>query len=189
MTGTYPTIENIIGLVSEETGIEPRFILGESRVLRIARARQMVMFLAREHTDFSYPRIANALHRDHSTVMHGVRAIYDLSYTDDDLVKSLTKIRARIREGVRSQAAPKSIAPFLSKTQKSSPEKPRRPFMRHRHLYHYGKPKSDTPTKERKCLRCREVFISSGPGNHVCWCCRSETKNHGIPEHYIGTVL
>ncbi len=189
MTGTYPTIENLIGLVAEETRVEPRFIIGDSRVPHIARARQMVMFLAREQTDNSYPRIARALHRDHSTVMHGVRLIYDLSYTDDGLVKSLNNIRARIRKGVRSQAAPKSIAPFLSQTQKSHPEKPRRPFMRHRHLYHYSKPKSDTPSKERKCLRCRETFISTGAGNRLCWCCRSETKKLGLPEHFIGTVL
>lgn len=185
----YPTIENIIGLVAEETGIEVRFILGESRVPRISRARQVVMFLAREHTELSYPRIAKALQRDHSTVMHGVRAIYDESYTNDDLVESLNKIRARIRTGVRSKSAPTPIAPFLSKIPKPPTGQPLRPLMRHRHLYHNGKPKSDTPTKERKCLGCGETFISSGPGNRLCWCCRSDARSLGLPENYIGTVI
>lgn len=188
MTNTYPSIENIVGLVSEETGVEVQFILGESRVPRISRARQMVMFIAREQTELSFPRIARSLRRDHSTVMHGVRTIYDQSYTDDNLVESLNKIRARIRKGVRSQAAPLSIATFISKLPTPKADRLLRPVMRHRHLYHFQKPKTETLTKNRKCLGCSETFISSGPGNRLCWCCRTNANRSSLPDHYIGSV-
>ncbi len=191
MSKTYPTIEHIIGLVYEETGVEPRFITGKSRVPRIARARQMVMFLAREYTDFSYPRIGKALSRDHTTVMHGVRAIYDLSYTDEKLVESLAKIKAHVRRGVRSQFAPRLEGLALPEQPKVPSDQSRRPLMRHRHKYHYGKPKSDTPKKERKCLKCQSMFWSWGAGNQTCPTCleyRANLSALGLPAGYIGTV-
>ncbi len=190
MTKPLPTIENIIGLVFEETGVEPRFITGRSRVPRITRARQMVMFLAREYTDYSYPRIGEALSRDHSTVMHGVRSIYDLSYTDEKLVESLAKIKARVRRGVRSQFAPRLEGLAVPEKPKAPTDQPRRPLMRHRHQYHNGKPKSDTTEKERKCVNCLSMFWSWGAGNQTCPTClkyRAKLSAMRLSDDYIET--
>lgn len=41
----------------------------------VARARQIAMYLCRELTDLSLPRIGREFDRDHTTVMHAVRKI------------------------------------------------------------------------------------------------------------------
>jgi chromosomal replication initiator protein len=52
---------------------------GESRERRVAQARQIAIYLARELTDSSYPAIGKAFGgRDHSTVMHAYRKVKEL---------------------------------------------------------------------------------------------------------------
>jgi hypothetical protein len=51
-------------------------LVSERRARRIARPRQVVMYLARKHTKLSLPRIGRGLgFRDHTTVMHGANKI------------------------------------------------------------------------------------------------------------------
>lgn len=187
MTKDYPTIENLIGLVYEETGVDPRYIMGKSRVPRIALARQMVMFLAREHTDYSYPRIGTALCRHHTTVMHGFQSIHDLCDTDEKLLESLTKIKARVRAGAISNAVPVLLKSLLPDDEISS-KQPARALMRHRHQYHYGRPKSGESKRKIPCITCKRPFISEGFGHRMCKPCRTSLDALGLPEGYIGTV-
>jgi chromosomal replication initiation ATPase DnaA len=65
---------SIADLVSEETGIRLAEIYGHSRVPKVVMARQLVMYICYERHGLSYPAIGHALNRDHSTVLHGVRA-------------------------------------------------------------------------------------------------------------------
>lgn len=67
------TVSKIVEAVSEATGIPARHILSQKRTAPIARARQIVMYEARL-AGLSYPQIGEALGRDHSSVVHGVRA-------------------------------------------------------------------------------------------------------------------
>lgn len=72
---TIPTAD-IIALVSGLTGISVADITGHSRFRHIARARQLVMYLAHHHAGRSYPHIGRHLGgKDHSTVLHGVRQV------------------------------------------------------------------------------------------------------------------
>lgn len=48
---------------------------GSTRVARIAHARQECMALIREKTDLSLPQIGRIFNRDHSTVLHALRAV------------------------------------------------------------------------------------------------------------------
>lgn len=66
------TVHQIIDAVSEQTGIPAKRILGPRRDAPTARARQIVMYEARL-AGLSYPQIGDALGRDHSSVVHGVR--------------------------------------------------------------------------------------------------------------------
>lgn len=61
-----------VNAVSHETGLLPRVIYGRGKTQQVAEARQLVMFLA--HRDgISLAAIGRAMHRDHTTVLHGVR--------------------------------------------------------------------------------------------------------------------
>lgn len=58
---------------ASEFGCAPADIFGACRFRQIARARQYAMWLLREQ-GFSFPEIGRRFDRDHSTVIHAVRA-------------------------------------------------------------------------------------------------------------------
>lgn len=60
--------------VSEATGISISRILGRSRVRPVVEARQLVCHVLYRH-GMSYPQIGRLINRDHTTVLHAVRAV------------------------------------------------------------------------------------------------------------------
>ena len=70
-----PTIEAVQRVVASVFNLSREELVSSSRVPRIARARQVAMYLSRELTSASLPRIAAAFQRDHTTVLHAVRAV------------------------------------------------------------------------------------------------------------------
>lgn len=65
-------VKPYVDAVAEATGLPTRAIYGAVRTRQVAEARQLVMYLA--HRDgMSAKAIGRGLHRDHSTVLHGVR--------------------------------------------------------------------------------------------------------------------
>lgn len=78
-TGVTPGADHrrmleIIDEVSQCANIGVRDILCRSRRRDVAWPRQYAMFLCRRE-GFSYPQIARFFRRDHSTVIHGVKAV------------------------------------------------------------------------------------------------------------------
>ena len=72
------------------------------RARAVARPRQIAMFLAREITDHSLPRIGRHFGRDHTTVLHAVRRIKRLTAEDPRIaaeVEGCRELLARSREG------------------------------------------------------------------------------------------
>jgi chromosomal replication initiator protein len=68
-------IARIVDEVAESTGISSSEIYARSRRPSIVRARQLVMFVARNKTDLSLAQIGRALGGlDQSTVRHGIGA-------------------------------------------------------------------------------------------------------------------
>lgn len=68
-----------LALIIQSVEIQFRFdrgtLLGRRRTQRIAMARQLAMYLCRSLTSASYPLIAQALNRDHSTAIWGAESI------------------------------------------------------------------------------------------------------------------
>jgi len=90
-------LKKIISGVSEMSGVSVAELLGERRTRRVAAARRLVYWLARELTHHSFPTIGRLLNRDSSTVVHGARRAEDRRIEDpeyrrltDDILKSLT---------------------------------------------------------------------------------------------------
>ena len=65
-------IRAIVSEVAEATGIPHKAIMGVRRDARTVQARQLAFYIA-HNRGLSYPRIAYAFSRDHTTIMHGVR--------------------------------------------------------------------------------------------------------------------
>lgn len=68
------TMATILADVAIEHGIDVRVLKGVSRTKHVAHARQQAMAEMRATGLFSLPQIGAFLGRDHSTVLHGVRA-------------------------------------------------------------------------------------------------------------------
>jgi chromosomal replication initiator protein len=72
---------------------------GPSRRQPLARARQVAMYLCRQLTDLSLPRIGTLFGgRDHTTVLHGVNTVHRLIQTDKALFDSVTALLQSLRE-------------------------------------------------------------------------------------------
>ncbi len=66
-------IHEIISVAASVTGVSQQDLKGPSRKRSIAYPRFVAMKAVREATGKSYPAIAEAFNRDHSTIITGVR--------------------------------------------------------------------------------------------------------------------
>ncbi len=83
--------------MAEFYGLRVKDLISNQRSRNIARPRQIAMSLSRELTSHSLPEIGNAFGgRDHTTVMHAVKAITTLRQSNtsisDDYELLLNKI-------------------------------------------------------------------------------------------------
>jgi len=92
------TTDTIIPTVSQYYEIPRSDLVGPSRRQPLARQRQVAMYLCREHTGLSLPRIGAAFGgRDHTTVMHAVEKITNLLQTDKAIYDQVTAITQQLR--------------------------------------------------------------------------------------------
>ena len=73
-------------------------MIGESRKQPLARQRQIAMYVCREHTGLSLPKIGAAFGgRDHTTVMHAVDKITGLIQSDKLVFNDVSAITQQLR--------------------------------------------------------------------------------------------
>ena len=73
-------------------------ILGKKRVKQIVMPRQIAMYLSRELTDSSLPKIGNEFGgKEHTTVLHAIDKIEAELKKDTDLQNDITKLKAKLR--------------------------------------------------------------------------------------------
>lgn len=93
------TPDMITQAVSDFYGISPADVKSSKRNREIALPRQIAMYLTRDMTDLSLPRIGDAFGgRDHTTVMHACDKIGQMQRTDPALKNALIELRKTIRE-------------------------------------------------------------------------------------------
>ncbi|MFV1969463.1 MAG: chromosomal replication initiator protein DnaA [Acidimicrobiia bacterium] len=92
------TADSIISTVSEYYEISQADMTGSSRRQPLARQRQVAMYVCREHTGLSLPKIGAAFGgRDHTTVMHAVDKITGLIQTDKAIFDEVSAITQGLR--------------------------------------------------------------------------------------------
>jgi chromosomal replication initiator protein len=94
------TVDRIQEVVAEHFGLRLDDMKARRRTRTVAYPRQVAMYLARELTDLSLPRIGEAFGgRDHTTVIHAVEKIEEASRDDATLSRSLATIIQKLQEG------------------------------------------------------------------------------------------
>jgi len=88
--------EEVIAAVARYYSLSTDLLCGRERSKEIARSRQIAMYLAREETQASLPQIGEAVHRDHTTVLHGCEKIARQIEADDSLRRDVLTIRERL---------------------------------------------------------------------------------------------
>lgn len=88
-----PTPEFIIKAVAKYFEIDVGKILGKDRTADINEARKIAMYMVREMTEESYPKIGKVFFRDHSTVMHSVDSIEEQLKTDTALREKIQDVK------------------------------------------------------------------------------------------------
>ena len=92
------TAESIISTVSHYYEIPQKEMIGASRKQPLARQRQVAMYVCREHTGLSLPKIGAAFGgRDHTTVMHAVDKITGLIQSDKVVFDEVSAITQQLR--------------------------------------------------------------------------------------------
>jgi chromosomal replication initiator protein len=87
----------IIKAVAEVFGVPIEELKGNSRRRDISNARQVGMFLMRQHTSLSLPKIGDEFGgKDHSTVLYSCEKVGDLQKTDPGIAQSLRQLRDRL---------------------------------------------------------------------------------------------
>jgi chromosomal replication initiator protein len=97
--------ETVMAAVSETYKISIEDLKGNSRRREISVARQIGMFLMRQHTDLSLPKIGEVFGgKDHTTVMYSCEKITQLKNTDPDLARNLRQLSDRISFSNQAQS-------------------------------------------------------------------------------------
>ncbi|ACB53015.1 chromosomal replication initiator protein [Crocosphaera subtropica ATCC 51142] len=96
--------EIIIQIVAENFNVSVEDLKGSSRRREISLARQIGMYLMRQHTDLSLPRIGEEFGgKDHTTVLYSCDKISKLQKKDWDLSQQLSELSDRINIASRNQ--------------------------------------------------------------------------------------
>jgi len=88
------TLGEIEDVVAAYFGITPADLHSSRRTRTVSTARMVTMFLARRHTQMSYPEIGRFMGKNHSSVVLAVQRL-DKVLADDGSVTWMTPMGAR----------------------------------------------------------------------------------------------
>ncbi len=96
-TSGGPSVAAIVKRVALAFGVSEKELLGPSRLRRVLAPRQVAMYLARELTKLSLPRIGTAFGgRDHTTVLHACRKVAADAAEDERLAGTVRQLRGEL---------------------------------------------------------------------------------------------
>ena len=91
------TVSMILDTVARYHNLRQADLTGNKRTRTLTRPRHIAMFLARVHTDLSFPELGKEFGgRDHSTVQHGYRKVKRELPRDPDLAYKVRLIEATL---------------------------------------------------------------------------------------------
>ncbi|NDV46783.1 chromosomal replication initiator protein DnaA [Paludibacter sp. 221] len=98
ITPKVNTVEKIRDIVCEYFSLSVEAISTKSRKREVVQARQIAMYLSKNHTKNSLASIGEAIgQRDHATVLHACKIVKDLMDTDKNFSLSVNEIEQKIK--------------------------------------------------------------------------------------------
>lgn len=95
---TRITIDLILSTVAEVTGVSVTEVTGDRRSRPVVEARHLAMYLARELTDASLPKIGERIGgRDHTTVLHAVEKMTKLMRENREMYGLVQRLTTKIK--------------------------------------------------------------------------------------------
>ncbi len=92
------TVEQIQKVISDHFGLKPDDLKAKKRTKNVAFPRQIAMYLARELTDLSLPKIGESFgDRDHTTVLHACEKVSQELARDPQLKATVERLAEAIR--------------------------------------------------------------------------------------------
>ncbi len=89
--------DTIVMAIADTFGISPEDLKSNSRRREISMARQIGMYLMRQHTALSLPKIGEQFGgKDHTTVIYSCEKVADLQRTDPEVAQILRQLSDRI---------------------------------------------------------------------------------------------
>ena len=96
-TSAAPTLAGIVKRAAAAFGVSEKELLGRSRLRKCLVPRQAAMYLARELTRLSLPRIGAFFGgRDHTTVLHACRKVEADMAADEKLAGIVRQLRGEL---------------------------------------------------------------------------------------------
>ena len=92
------TPDLIIDCVADYYGLSPALLRGNSRKKEIATARHVAVYLTREMTNMSLPRIGDAFSRDHSTIINSCDKVTQLLESSTQMKSAIADLKKIITE-------------------------------------------------------------------------------------------
>ena len=91
-----PRLDQIIRVVADRYGIGVSWLIDHRRTAPLVEARHVVVYLARELTDRSYPQIGRRLDRDYSTCIYAAQSMSARVASDPELARRVEAIRLEV---------------------------------------------------------------------------------------------
>ena len=94
---TVHTVEGIKRVVCRQYGLSHSEMISDRREKKIVHPRQIAMFLCRELTTLSMPRIGQRFgDKDHTTVFHAIHKVKSMIANDPDVNNEVSELRAQL---------------------------------------------------------------------------------------------
>jgi chromosomal replication initiator protein len=91
-----PSLEAIQDAVCSVNGVGREELLSPKRSSKVARSRQVAMYMARELTSLSLTEIARAFDRDHTTVLHAIRTVSSRLEPGSETAETIHRVRSAL---------------------------------------------------------------------------------------------
>lgn len=102
--------ETVMNAVAETYGVSIEDLKSASRRREISVARQICMYLMRQHTDLSLPKIGEVFGgKDHTTVLYSCEKIAQQKEADPELARNLRQLSDRISLSNQVQNPPRKL--------------------------------------------------------------------------------
>ena len=96
--------DDIITVISQDFSVSIEDLKGSSRRREVSTARQIGMYLMRQHTELSLPKIGEVFGgKDHTTVMYSCDKIMQLKENDPSMAQTIRQLSDRVNQTAQAR--------------------------------------------------------------------------------------